>query len=88
MLDAEKKMVTIRLSRGGSNKNPFYRVVVTNSRSKRDGRYLESIGTWDPSAEKAGKLVLDRARYDHWVKLGAKPSDTVGHLASQAAKAV
>lgn len=88
MLDAENKMVTIRLARGGSNKNPFYRVVVTNSRAKRDGRFLEAIGTWDPSANKTGTLVLDRVRYDHWVKLGAQPSEVVGHLAAKAPKAV
>ncbi len=79
-------MVTIRLTRSGTKKVPFYRVVVANSRAKRDGRFIEAIGTWDPS-EGNGKLALDHARYDHWVKLGAKPSDVVGQIAAKAAKA-
>ena len=78
-------MVTIRLSRGGANKLAFYRVVVTNSRSPRDGNFLEKIGTWDPCAGE-GKLTINLDRYNHWVKLGAKPSELVTKLAKQAAK--
>lgn len=79
-------MVTIRLTRGGTNKIPFYRIVVANSRAKRDGRFIEAIGTWDPT-DGEGKLVLDQARFDHWVKLGARPSEVVGQIAKRAAKA-
>lgn len=79
-------MVTIRLTRGGTKKVPFYRVVVANSRAKRDGSFIEALGTWDPS-EGDGQLVIDHARYDHWVKLGARPSDVVGQITKRAAKA-
>ncbi|MDP3277623.1 MAG: 30S ribosomal protein S16 [Deltaproteobacteria bacterium] len=79
-------MVTIRLSRGGSKKLPYYRLVVANSRAKRDGRFLEAIGTWDPNAPNGGALKLDQARYNHWVGLGASPSDVVLQLATKAAK--
>lgn len=78
-------MVTIRLSRGGTNKVPFYRIVVANSRAKRDGRFIEALGTWDPR-DGEGKLVLDRDRFEHWVKLGAQPSEVVSQLAKRAAK--
>ena len=60
-------MVTVRLSRSGTKKVPFYRVVVTDSRSPRDGKFLETIGTWDPRAGE-GKFDLDQVRYDAWVK--------------------
>ena len=72
-------MVTVRLSRAGTKKVPFYRVVVTDHRSPRDGKFLETIGTWDPRKGE-GKLELDRVRYDHWLKLGARPSELVGKL--------
>ena len=71
-------MVVIRLTRGGAKKKPFYRVVVADSRMPRDGRYLEQVGTYDPRVEKGLNFKLDRI--DHWVKTGAKPSDTVGSL--------
>ncbi len=79
-------MVTIRLTRGGTKKVPFYRIVVANSRAKRNGRFIEAIGTWDPS-DHGGKLVIDQGRFEHWVKLGAQPSDVVGQITKQAAKA-
>jgi small subunit ribosomal protein S16 len=79
-------MVTIRLTRGGTKKVPFYRIVVANSRAKRNGRFLEAIGTWDPS-DAGGKLEIDQARFEHWVKLGAQPSDVVGQITKRAAKA-
>lgn len=79
-------MVTIRLTRGGTKKVPFYRIVVANSRAKRDGRFIEALGTWDPS-EGDGKLIIDQTRFEHWVKLGAQPSDVVGQITKRAAKA-
>jgi small subunit ribosomal protein S16 len=71
--------VAIRLSRGGAKKRPYYRIVVADSRSSRDGKYLEQIGTYNPLLAKDSpervKLNEDRAR--HWLSVGAKPSDRV-----------
>lgn len=76
-------MVVIRLSRGGAKKRPFYRVVVADHRMPRDGRFIEQIGTFDPRVEKAGvSLKLDRV--DHWLGVGAQPSETVGRLIKMA----
>ena len=69
-------MVTIRLARAGAKKKPFYKVVVADHRKPRDGRFIEQVGTYDPKKPEHGiKLQLDRI--EHWVKLGARPSDTV-----------
>jgi len=74
-------MVSIRLSRGGAKKRPFYHVVVTDSRNRRDGRYIERIGYFNPVATgKETPLHLEMDRIDHWVGLGAKPSDRVASL--------
>jgi len=81
-------MVTIRLSRGGAKKKPFYHVVVTDSRMPRDGRYIERLGYFNPmacGAEKTLELSLDRV--DHWVSQGAGTSDRVNQLVKQARKA-
>ena len=71
--------VAIRLSRGGAKKRPYYRIVVADSRSSRDGKYLEQIGTYNPLLAKDSpervKLNEDRAR--HWIAVGAQPSDRV-----------
>ena len=71
--------VAIRLSRGGAKKRPYYRIVVSDTRSPRDGKYLEQIGTYNPLLAKDSpervKLNEDRARY--WLGVGAKPSDRV-----------
>jgi len=66
----------IRLSRYGTNKAPFYRIVVTDHRAPRDGRHIENIGTFDPK----GPFAVDRARLDYWTKLGAQPSHTLTQL--------
>jgi len=80
-------MVTIRLSRGGAKKRPFYHVVVADGRSKRDGRYIERIGFFNPVAVGGEiKLRLDRARADHWVSRGAQPTERVAKLLKEAAK--
>ena len=74
-------MVTIRLARGGAKKRPFYQVVVTDSRSPRDGRFLEKVGFFNPTAQgKSEKLRLDTDRIDHWVGLGAQLSNRVAKL--------
>jgi len=80
-------MVVIRLSRGGAKKRPFYRVVVADKRMPRDGRFIEQVGTYDPRAEKNGcNLKLDRI--DHWLSVGAQPSETVGKIYKLAKAAV
>ena len=74
-------MVTIRLSRGGSKKRPFYHLIVTDSRNSRDGRFLERVGFFNPIAQgQAERLRVDLERVDHWIGLGAKTSDRVKRL--------
>ena len=76
-------MVKIRLKRQGAKKAPFYRVVVADSRSPRDGRNIEEIGTYDPMAKPAAiDIDLERAKY--WIGCGAQPTDTVRGLLKQA----
>lgn len=72
-------MLVIRLRRAGSKNRQFYRVVVTEGRSARDGRFVEVLGHYNPRT-KPETLVLDRERVDHWIKAGATPSDTVRTL--------
>jgi small subunit ribosomal protein S16 len=72
-------MVVIRLARGGAKKRPFYRVVAADQRMPRDGRFIEQIGTFNPRVEK-GSIELKIDRIDHWLKVGAQPSDTVKGL--------
>ena len=75
-------MLVIRLRRAGSKNRPFFRVVVTESKSARDGRFVEVLGHYNPRT-KPEALTIDRARLDHWVKVGARPSDTVRTLVSR-----
>ncbi|MEG1632976.1 MAG: 30S ribosomal protein S16 [Oscillospiraceae bacterium] len=76
-------MVKIRLRRMGAKKNPFYRIVVSDSRSPRDGRFIEEIGTYDPQAE-TDKLKVNTERAKYWVGTGAQPTDTVRALLKKA----
>ena len=69
-------MVRIRLARHGAKKRPYYHVVVSDSESPRDGRFLEQVGTYDP-ARPDEEVKLDLSRVDYWVSVGAKPSDRV-----------
>jgi small subunit ribosomal protein S16 len=78
--------VHIRLARAGAKKRPFYRVVVTDHRSPRGGRFLENIGTYDP-AKDPGLFVIDRARLEYWTGHGATASDTVDRLIKKDGKA-
>ncbi len=78
--------VVLRLSRAGTHKAPFYHVVATDSRNARDGKYIEDVGTWDPTT-RPEKLQLKAERVEHWLKAGAKPSQTVAMLLKKAAKA-
>jgi len=81
-------MVTIRLARAGAKKRPFYHVVATDKRSSRDGRFIERVGYYNPSAKGAEqKLVLDLGRIEHWTKTGAQLSERVAYLVKSAPKA-
>lgn len=78
-------MVVIRLARGGANKRPFYNIVVTDSHARRDGRFIERLGFYNPMAaggEQPLRLALDRVR--HWSDVGAQLSPTVKRLVVQA----
>lgn len=80
-------MVTIRLSRGGAKKQPFYHLVVTDSRNRRDGRYIERVGFFNPVArgnDTSIRLELDRI--DHWIGTGAQMSERVSKLVKTARK--
>jgi small subunit ribosomal protein S16 len=82
-------MVTIRLSRGGAKKRPFYHIVVTDSRSRRDGRYIERLGFFNPIASgKEESLRIDQNRLDYWLKTGAQPSERVSSLIKMAKKSM
>ncbi len=70
--------VRIRLTRLGKKKKPYYRVVVANGSTPRDGRFLEVVGSYDPSAE--SKLTVKEDRVNHWLSVGAQPSETVRRL--------
>ena len=78
-------MVKIRLQREGKKKAPFYHIVVADSKSPRDGKIIEKIGTYDPMTDPA-TVVLDKAKVEQWIKNGAKPTDTVKKLIENAAK--
>jgi small subunit ribosomal protein S16 len=76
----------IRLSRGGAKKRPFYRIVIADSRSPRDGKFIEKIGTYNPMLPKEGgnRLVIKKDRVKYWVSVGALPSDRVARFLGDA----
>ena len=76
----------IRLARAGAKKRPYYHIVVADSRSPRDGRFIEKLGTYNPllPRDHAQRLTLDKERIAHWLKVGAQPSDRVAKFLSQA----
>ena len=76
-------MVKIRLQRQGAKKAPFYHIVVADSRSPRDGKIIEQIGTYDPMTEPS-TIKLDKEKFEKWIKNGAKPTDTVKNLVENA----
>ena len=78
--------VKIRLARQGAKKTPFYRVVATDSRKPRDGRFIEQIGIYDPTRDPP-EFRFDEVRMTHWLKVGAEPSDTVSELLKKARRA-
>jgi len=74
--------VSIRLSRGGAKKRPYYRIVVANSTAPRDGAFLEKIGTYNPMLPKGDekRVILDAERAKHWLSVGAQPTDRVARF--------
>jgi len=79
-------MVIIRLTRGGSKKRPFYNIVATDSRNRRDGRFIERIGFYNPVATKGEALRIAQDRLTYWKGVGAQLSATVQRLVKQAQK--
>lgn len=77
--------VRIRLSRHGAKKKPFYRIVVSDSRFPRDGRYIEQVGTYDPRTHPSS-VKIERDKVERWLKQGAKPTQTVFNLIKRAEK--
>jgi small subunit ribosomal protein S16 len=75
--------LVIRLRRHGARKKPFYRIVVADSRSPRDGRFVAQVGTYDPAFDPP-RVTIKAELADHWIKSGAKPSDTVKKLIQRA----
>ncbi len=81
-------MVTIRLARGGAKKSPFYQIVVTDSRSARDGRFIEKVGYFNPMARgNEVRLEVKTNRVDHWIGQGAQTSERVSSLLKEFRKA-
>jgi len=79
-------MVVIRLARGGAKKRPFYRIMVADRRRATTGRALEQVGFFNPVAKEGEeRLRVDRERVEHWISMGAKPSDRVAKLLKEAA---
>ena len=76
----------IRLARGGAKKRPFYRIVVADSRMPRDGRFIERVGTYNPmlARDHPDRITLQAERIQHWLKVGAQPSDRVARFLGQA----
>lgn len=74
--------LAMRLSRGGSKKRPYYKIVVADSRAPRDGKFIERIGSYNPQLPKddAGRIILDADRAKHWLAAGAQPSDRVARF--------
>jgi small subunit ribosomal protein S16 len=79
--------VRVRLTRVGSNKNPIWRVVVADQRSPRDGRFIETIGHYNPQTNPS-TIKIDEERFQHWVARGAQPTNTVKQLVKAHAKGV
>jgi small subunit ribosomal protein S16 len=77
--------VKIRLSRHGAKKNPFYRIVVSDTRAPRDGRFIDLVGTYDPRAD-IGGIKIDSEKIEKWIQKGARPTLIVSELIKKAAR--
>ncbi|MBN1771466.1 MAG: 30S ribosomal protein S16 [Deltaproteobacteria bacterium] len=80
-------MVRVRMTRKGTSKRSFFRIIVADERSPRDGRFIEQVGWYDPVPNPA-KVKLNLDRYKHWLKVGAKPTETVAQIAKRYEKAL
>ena len=78
--------LSMRLSRGGSKKRPYYKIVVADARAPRDGKFIEIIGNYDPK-KAAQNANIDLSRVDYWISKGAQPSETVGSIINRSRKA-
>jgi small subunit ribosomal protein S16 len=78
--------VVIRMARAGAKNRPFFHIVAADKTAARDGRYLERLGTYNPKIKGEGRVVVDQEAVTAWLKKGAIPSETVGHLLKSAAK--
>jgi small subunit ribosomal protein S16 len=88
LVEQDKQMVVIRLARSGAKKRPFYNIVAADSRNRRDGRFIERVGFYNPVAAASEKgLVVNAERVAYWQQNGAQLSPTVARLVKQAAKA-
>lgn len=76
-------MVALRLNRQGTKDRPYYKIVAVDSRKRRDGRYIEQVGTYDPMKEGAN-YVIDLEKADSWIQKGAQPSETVASIIKKA----
>jgi small subunit ribosomal protein S16 len=79
--------VAIRLRREGSKDRPFYHIVVTDSRARREGKYIEQIGTYDPMKTAVQNYSIDMEKAEAWIANGAKPSETVNSMIKKSRKA-
>lgn len=77
--------VAIRLTRQGSKDRPYYKIIVTDSRARRDGRYIEQVGSYDPMKE-GENYTIDLAKVDSWIAKGAQPSETVASMIKKSRK--
>lgn len=77
--------VKIRLTRKGAKKHPIYRIIVADTRSPRDGRFIEHIGHYDPNMDPPG-VTLKKERYDYWISVGAQPTTVVKNIARRHAQ--
>lgn len=80
-------MVKIRLRREGTKDRPYYRIVVADSRARREGAYIEQLGTYDPLVDKTDNFTIDLEKVDAWIGKGARPSETVGSMIKKARQA-
>lgn len=74
----------IKLQRGGATHNPTYRIVVSEARGRRDGRFVEKLGTYSPKQKEGKQLTLNVERADYWISVGAKATDTTASLIKKA----
>ncbi len=83
----KREMVKIRLRREGTKDRPYYRIIVADGRARREGAFIEQLGTYDPLVDKSPNFNIDLAKADAWIGKGAQPSETVRSLIKKARQA-